>query len=122
MQAEAIINNLKIIISTLEKSKAELTLTQIIEKDEQTKLEFLNLFKEKPNAREFLLGVVSTSKYLSHLALQDPPRLLRVLSMNPETQISNLIENIKKENLDDEAKLMHKLRCIKAEAAMIIGR
>ena len=121
MQAEAIINNLKIIISTLEKSKAELTLTQIIEKDEQTKPEFLNLFKEKPNAREFLLGVVSTSKYLSHLALQDPPRLLRVLSMNPETQISNLIENIKKENLDDEAKLMHKLRCIKAEAAMIIG-
>ncbi|MFM8860492.1 MAG: bifunctional [glutamine synthetase] adenylyltransferase/[glutamine synthetase]-adenylyl-L-tyrosine phosphorylase [Methylocystis sp.] len=121
MQAEAIINNLQIIISTLERTKAELTLTQIIEKDEQTKLEFLNLFKEKPNAREFLLGVVSTSKYLSHLALQDPPRLLRVLSMNPETQISNLIENIKNENLDDEAKLMHKLRCIKAEAAMIIG-
>jgi glutamate-ammonia-ligase adenylyltransferase len=121
LEADAIINNLKIIISPLERAKAELILTQIIEKDEQTKPEFFNLFNEKPNIREFLLGVFSVSKHISHLALKDPPRLLRTLSMDPEKQISRLIETTQSENSEDEAKLMQKLRLIKAEAAMIIA-
>ena len=41
--------------------------------------------------------------------------------MDPEKQISRLIETTQSENLMDEAKLMHKLRLIKAEAAMIIA-
>jgi len=121
LEAEAIINNLKIIISPLERTQAELILTQIIEKDEQTKPIFFDLFTEKPNARDFLLGVFSSSKHLAHLALKDPHRLLRVISMDPEKQISRLIETTQSENLMDEAKLMHKLRLIKAEAAMIIA-
>ena len=121
MEAEAIINNLKIIISPLERTQAELILTQIIEQDEQTKAIFFDLFTEKPNARDFLLGVFSSSKHLAHLALKDPHRLLRVISMDPEKQISKLIETTQSENLMDEAKLMHKLRLIKAEAAMIIA-
>lgn len=72
MEADAIINNLKIIISPLERAKAELILTQIIEKDEQTKPAFFYLFNEKPNIREFLLGAFSVSKHISHLALKDP--------------------------------------------------
>lgn len=121
MEAGAIIDNLKIIISPLEQAKAELILTQITEKDEQAKPEFFNLFKAKPKARDFLLGVFSTSKYLSHLALKDPPRLLRVILMDPEKQINRLIETTKCEDFENEAKLMHKLRLIKAEAAMIIA-
>jgi len=35
LEAEAIINNLKIIISPLERTQAELILTQIIEQDER---------------------------------------------------------------------------------------
>lgn len=41
--------------------------------------------------------------------------------MDPEKQISRLIETTQSENLEDEAKLMQKLRLIKAEAAMIIA-
>ncbi|MBR0694962.1 bifunctional [glutamine synthetase] adenylyltransferase/[glutamine synthetase]-adenylyl-L-tyrosine phosphorylase [Bradyrhizobium lablabi] len=76
-----------------------------------------------PKARRILLGIAEFSPYLFELARSDVARLIRILSSDPETHLARLIEQTSREVLaaSDEAEVMHLLRRMKAEAALLIA-
>src|SRR4051812_28927621 len=83
----------------------------------------IDAWLEHPHARTILLGITEFSPYLFDLIRADAARLIRVLSCDPETHLSALIEKTSREVLAaaGETDVMHLLRRMKAEAALMIA-
>jgi len=76
-----------------------------------------------PFAKAILLGVAEFSPYLFDLIRSDPARLVRVLRCEPEAHFAALLEKTSREVFaaPAEAEVMHLLRRMKAEAALLIA-
>lgn len=77
----------------------------------------------RPVTKNILLGIVEFSPYLFDLIRADAARLIRVLACDPESHLASLIENTSHAVLaaEAEADVMHLLRRMKAEAALMIA-
>jgi [glutamine synthetase] adenylyltransferase / [glutamine synthetase]-adenylyl-L-tyrosine phosphorylase len=78
---------------------------------------------ERPLARAILLGIVELSPYLFDLIRADAARLIRLLACDPEQHLAALIEKTSRDVLAaaSEADVMHLLRRMKSEAALLIA-
>src|SRR5258708_18628526 len=76
-----------------------------------------------PFAKTILLGIAEFSPYLFDLARADAARLIRLLACEPEAHLSSLIENATRDVVAalSEPDVMHLLRRMKAEAALLIA-
>ena len=83
----------------------------------------VNAWLARPHAKSILLGIAEFSPYLFDLIRADAARLIRVLACDPEQHLASLIENTSREVLaaDGETDVMHLLRRMKAEAALMIA-
>jgi glutamate-ammonia-ligase adenylyltransferase len=83
----------------------------------------VNAWLARPHAKSILLGIAEFSPYLFDLIRADAARLIRVLACDPESHLASLIENTSREVLaaDGETDVMHLLRRMKAEAALMIA-
>jgi glutamate-ammonia-ligase adenylyltransferase len=72
-------------------------------------------------AKDIVLGVVAYSPYLFDLIRADSARLIRLLKSNPRTHLASLVEETSRAAAAaaDEAELMHLLRAMKSEAALL---
>jgi [glutamine synthetase] adenylyltransferase / [glutamine synthetase]-adenylyl-L-tyrosine phosphorylase len=77
----------------------------------------------RPFARAILLGIVEFSPYLFDLIRADAARLIRLLACDPEQHLTALIEQTSRDVLTapGEAGVMHLLRRMKSEAALLIA-
>ena len=77
----------------------------------------------RPHSKNILLGITEFSPYLSDLIRADAARLIRVLACDPESHLTSLIESTSQSVFaaDAEADVMHLLRRMKAEAALMIA-
>src|ERR1700687_1354726 len=77
-----------------------------------------------PLARTCLLGIAESSPYLFDLVRADAVRLIRLLESDPETYLPQLIEKtcLGVVAAAGEADVMPLLRCMKSEAALLVGR
>src|SRR5882724_10494695 len=78
---------------------------------------------DRPHAKSILLGIAEFSPYLFDLIRADAARLIRVLACDPEQHLAFLIENTARDVLaaSGETDVMHLLRRMKAEAALMIA-
>src|SRR5258705_6717101 len=78
---------------------------------------------DRPPARAILLGIAEFSPYLFDLIRADAARLIRLLACDPEPHLASLIENTSRDVLAaaGEAEIMHLLRRMKSEAALLIA-
>ncbi len=78
---------------------------------------------DRPLARAILLGIVEFSPYLFDLIRADAARLIRLLACDPEPHLAALIEKTSRDVLAaaSEADVMHLLRRMKSEAALLIA-
>jgi glutamate-ammonia-ligase adenylyltransferase len=78
---------------------------------------------DRPFARAILLGIVEFSPYLFDLIRADAARLLRLMACDPEPHLAALIEKTSRDVLAaaGEADVMHLLRRMKSEAALLIA-
>src|SRR5258708_1798829 len=78
---------------------------------------------DRPPARAILLGIAEFSPYLFDLIRADAARLIRLLACDPEPHLASLIENTSRDVLAaaGEADVMHLLRRMKSEAALLIA-
>ena len=78
---------------------------------------------DRPPARAILLGIVEFSPYLFDLIRADAARLIRLLACDPEQHLTSLIEKTSRDVLAaaGEADVMHLLRRMKSEAALLIA-
>lgn len=78
---------------------------------------------DRPHAKSILLGIVEFSPYLFDLIRADAARLIRVLACDPEQHLTSLIETASRDVLaaGGETDVMHLLRRMKAEAALMIA-
>ena len=78
---------------------------------------------DRPFARDILLGIAEFSPYLFDLVRADAGRLARLLACDPESHLTNLIDRTSRDVLAaaSEADVMHLLRRMKAEAALMIA-
>ena len=78
---------------------------------------------DRPFARAILLGIVEFSPYLFDLIRADAARLIRLLACDPEPHLAALIEKTSRDVLAaaGEADVMHLLRRMKSEAALLIA-
>jgi glutamate-ammonia-ligase adenylyltransferase len=76
-----------------------------------------------PQARTILLGIAEASPYLFDLVRADGTRAIRLLECEPERRLAQLIEKTRSEvsAASSEADVMHKLRRMKSEAALLIA-
>src|SRR3954463_13686553 len=76
---------------------------------------------DRPPARAILLGIAEFSPYLFDLIRADAARLIRLLACDPEQHLAALIENASHDLLaaTGEADVMHLLRRMKSEAALL---
>src|SRR5882757_146119 len=76
-----------------------------------------------PFARTILTGIAEFSPYLFDLVRNDAARLIRLLRCDPEQHLTALIENTTHDVFAaaGEADVMHLLRRMKAEAALMIA-
>ena len=76
-----------------------------------------------PSARRILLGIAEFSPYLFDLVRSDAARLIRLLACDPESHLASLIEKTTHDVFAaaGEADVMHLLRRMKAEAALMIA-
>jgi glutamate-ammonia-ligase adenylyltransferase len=81
----------------------------------------LELLLAEPAVAGLLEGVFGTSSYLTTLAVQDPTRLVRILTTPPEALIDALVGRAAYRPGEDEAALMRRLRLVKQEAALALG-
>jgi [glutamine synthetase] adenylyltransferase / [glutamine synthetase]-adenylyl-L-tyrosine phosphorylase len=83
----------------------------------------LDVLLDRPHARNILLGIAEFSPYLFDLIRADAARLIRVLACDPESHLSSLIEKTSGEvfTAAGETDVMHLLRRMKAEAALMIA-
>ena len=78
---------------------------------------------DRPPARAILLGIAEFSPYLFDLARADAARLIRLLACDPEPHLAALLEKTSRDVLAaaGEADVMHLLRRMKSEAALLIA-
>ncbi|MGB8398349.1 bifunctional [glutamine synthetase] adenylyltransferase/[glutamine synthetase]-adenylyl-L-tyrosine phosphorylase [Bradyrhizobium sp.] len=78
---------------------------------------------DRPFAKAILLGIAEFSPYLFDLVRADAARLIRLLGCDPEQHLSTLIEQTSREVFAaaGETDVMHLLRRMKAEAALLIA-
>ena len=78
---------------------------------------------DRPFARAILLGIIEFSPYLFDLVRADAARLIRILACDPEQHFASLIEKTRHEVLAaaGDTEVMHLLRRMKAEAALMIA-
>ena len=78
---------------------------------------------DRPPARAILLGIAEFSPYLFDLIRADAARLIRLLACDPEPHLAALIETTSRDVLAvaSEADVMHLLRRMKSEAALLIA-
>src|SRR4051812_42074537 len=78
---------------------------------------------DRPPARAILLGIAEFSPYLFDLIRADAARLIRLLACDPEQHLTVLIEKTSRDVLAaaGEADVMHLLRRMKSEAALLIA-
>src|SRR5215216_7550126 len=83
----------------------------------------IGVWLDRPFARAILLGIVEFSPYLFDLIRADAARLLRLLACDPEQHLTALIEQTSRDVLTapGEAGVMHLLRRMKSEAALLIA-
>jgi glutamate-ammonia-ligase adenylyltransferase len=76
-----------------------------------------------PLVKTILLGIAEASPYLFDLIRADGARAIRVLECEPEPYLAHLIEQTRREVLDAaaESDVMHLLRRMKSEAALLIA-
>src|SRR6266481_4634629 len=78
---------------------------------------------DHPFAKTILLGIAEFSPYLFDLIRADAARLIRLLACDPEPHLAALIEKTSNEVFAaaGETDVMHLLRRMKAEAALLIA-
>src|SRR5712671_1414299 len=78
---------------------------------------------DHPHAKNILLGIAEFSPFLFDLIRADATRLIRLLSCDPETHLEAVIEETSRNMLtaSGETEVMHLLRRMKAEAALLIA-
>jgi len=78
---------------------------------------------DRPPARAILLGIAEFSPYLFDLIRADAARLIRLLACDPEPHLAALIGKTSHDVLaaTGEADVMHLLRRMKSEAALLIA-
>lgn len=83
----------------------------------------LDQLLEHPSARRILTGIAEFSPYLFDLVRSDAARLIRLLNCDPESHLASLIEKTTHDVFAaaGEADVMHLLRRMKAEAALMIA-
>jgi glutamate-ammonia-ligase adenylyltransferase len=83
----------------------------------------LNELLDHPFAKAILLGIAEFSPYLFDLIRADAARLIRLLACDPEQHLAALIEKTSNEVFAaaGETDVMHLLRRMKAEAALLIA-
>src|SRR5438270_7230958 len=74
-------------------------------------------------AKAILLGIVEFSPYLFDLVRADAARLIRLLKCDPQAHLAALLENTSREvsAASSESELMHLLRRLKSEAALLVA-
>ena len=102
---------------------AEQRLTDWLAELEPAQSAALDQLLDRPFARPILLGLAEFSPFLFELVRADPARLIRLLSCDPESDLSALIEKTSREVFaaPDETEVMYLLRRMKAEAALLIA-
>ena len=100
--------------TTLEDRLAELEPAQAAE---------IGAWLDRPPARAILFGIAEFSPYLFDLARADAARLIRLLACDPEAHLAALLEKTSRDVLAaaGEADVMHLLRRMKSEAALLIA-
>ncbi|NOJ45700.1 bifunctional [glutamine synthetase] adenylyltransferase/[glutamine synthetase]-adenylyl-L-tyrosine phosphorylase [Bradyrhizobium archetypum] len=83
----------------------------------------IGVWLDRPLAKAVLHGVAEFSPYLFDLIRADAARLIRLLASDPEQHLAALIEKTSREVLAaaNEADVMHLLRRMKSEAALLIA-
>lgn len=119
LDANALIERAKVIISPADAGKARQALDRVLEKDAGGAL--AAFLAEHTKARDLLFGVFGSSPYLTDLAARDPARLATALAADPQARVTTLIEETRALETDDEAELMRRLRLVKQEAALVIA-
>ncbi len=117
----ALIDRAKVVIQPLDAGRAEEALARVLEKDGAADGALAAALRERPSARDLLLGVLGSSPYLTDLAARDPARLARILASDPAQRIEALIAETQNVETQDEAELMRLLRITKQEAALVIA-
>lgn len=104
-------------------SNAEQTLGDWLSELEPAQSAALDELLEQPFARSILLGIAEFSPYLFDLVRTDAARLIRLLKCDPEQHLASLIETTTHDVFaaSSEADVMHLLRRMKAEAALMIA-
>ena len=104
-------------------SNAEQTLRDWLSELEPEQSAALDALLEHPFAKTILLGIAEFSPYLFDLVRADAARLIRVLACDPESHLPSLIEKTTREVFAaaGETDVMHLLRRMKAEAALLIA-
>ena len=81
----------------------------------------LALQLDRGRTRDVLLGLADHSPYLWTLVMEDPVRLVRLLSRPPGESLNTLIDALVAQRDDNEAELMRALRHAKRESALLIA-
>src|SRR5882672_4247388 len=104
-------------------SNAEQVLGDWLSELEPAQSAVLDAVLERPFARRILLGIAEFSPYLFDLVRADAARLIRLLACDPESHLSALIEKTTHDVFAaaGETDVMHLLRRMKAEAALMIA-
>ncbi|MBN8986766.1 MAG: bifunctional [glutamine synthetase] adenylyltransferase/[glutamine synthetase]-adenylyl-L-tyrosine phosphorylase [Rhizobiales bacterium] len=104
-------------------SNAEQVLNDWLSDLEPAQSAALDALLEQPFARRILLGIAEFSPYLFDLVRADAARLIRLLTCDPESHLAALIANTGHDvfNAPGETDVMHLLRRMKAEAALMIA-
>jgi [glutamine synthetase] adenylyltransferase / [glutamine synthetase]-adenylyl-L-tyrosine phosphorylase len=103
--------------------KAEQRLNDWLAELEPVQSAAIDELSDHPHARDILLGIAEFSPYLFDLIRADATRLKRVLACDPESHLAALIEKASRDVLaaSGETDVMHLLRRMKAEAALLIA-
>src|SRR3989440_3411714 len=103
--------------------KAEQRLNDWLAELEPAQSAAIDQLTDHPHAKDILLGIAEFSPYLFDLMRADAARLKRLLACDPESHLAKLIEKTSREMLvaSGETDVMHLLRRMKAEAALLIA-
>jgi glutamate-ammonia-ligase adenylyltransferase len=104
-------------------SNAEQVLGDWLSELEPEQSAALDELLEHPFAKAILLGIAEFSPFLFELVRADAARLIRVLACDPESHLRSLIEKTTHDVFAaaGETDVMHLLRRMKAEAALMIA-
>jgi glutamate-ammonia-ligase adenylyltransferase len=103
--------------------KAEQRLNDWLAEIEPEQSAAIDELLEHPRAKNILLGIAEFSPFLFDLIRADAARLIRLLSCDAESHLEAVIDETSRKMLaaSGEAEVMHLLRRMKAEAALLIA-